>query len=131
MANYQYIEYPPQWKKALAYTSGVYIAILLVLYFVYIHTQKAATEEILSGGIEINYGPDETGIGKDYTSMEAVSASPNATNRTTQETREGIVPDAHPVHAADERRITNHDFDDHTAVTSSNNPDDRTHQDRE
>src|SRR3546814_10271130 len=60
MANYQYIEYPPQWKKALAYTSGVYIAILLVLYFVYIHTQKEATEEILSGGIEINYGPDET-----------------------------------------------------------------------
>src|SRR3546814_4347118 len=112
MANYQYIEYPPQWKKALAYTSGVYIAILLVLYFVYIHTQKEATEEILSGGIEINYGPDETGIGTDYTSMEAVSASPNANNRPPQETREEIVSAANPVPDADERRITTQDFED-------------------
>src|SRR3546814_7007878 len=112
MANYQYIEYPPQWKKALAYTSGVYIAILLVLYFVYIHTQKEATEEILSGGIEINYGPDETGIGTDYTSMDAVSASPTANNRPPQETREELVSAAHPVPDDDERSITTKAFED-------------------
>src|SRR3546814_16835952 len=122
MANYQYIEYPPQWKKALAYTSGVYIAILLVLYFVYIHTQKEATEEILSGGIEINYGPDETGIGTDYTSMEAVSASPNANDRPPQETREEIVSAANPVPDADARRIPTQDFEAAPAVKSSNNP---------
>src|SRR3546814_11255777 len=122
MANYQYIEYPPQWKKALAYTSGVYIAILLVLYFVYIHTQKEATEEILSGGIEINYGPDETGIGTDYTSMEAVSASPNATNRPPQEAREEIVSAATQVPAADERRIHTQALQAPPAATSPNTP---------
>lgn len=122
MANYQYIDHPSQWKKALAWTSGVYIAILLILYFVYIRTQQETTEEILSGGIEINYGPDEVGMGTDYTSMEAVSASPDANNRPPQETREEIVSSANPVPEADERRIATQDFEDAPTVKSSNNP---------
>src|SRR3546814_5185423 len=56
-----------------------------------------------------------------YTSMEAVSASPNANNRPPQETREEIVSAANPVPDADERRITTQDFEDATAVKSSNN----------
>lgn len=122
MANYQYIDQSSQWKKALAYTSGVYIAILLLLYFVYIKTQQEAAEEILSGGIEINYGPDEMGMGTDYTSMEAVSASPEANNRPPQETREEVAASSNPVPEADERRITTQDFEDAPAVKSSNNP---------
>ncbi|QEC52728.1 hypothetical protein EDD80_11256 [Anseongella ginsenosidimutans] len=122
MANYQYIDQPPQWKKALAYASGVYIVILLVLYFVYIRTQQETREEILSGGIEINYGPDEVGMGTDYTSMEAVSASPEANNRPPVETQEEVAASSNPVPEADERRIATQDFEEAPAVKSSNNP---------
>ncbi|HYH55789.1 MAG TPA: energy transducer TonB [Anseongella sp.] len=122
MANYQYSDQQPQWKKALAYSSGVYIAILLVLYFVYIRTQLEKSEEILSGGIEINYGTDEIGMGTDYTSMEEASTSPEANTRPPQEVREEVVSSARPVAEADERRIATQDFEDAPGVKSSNNP---------
>lgn len=122
MAQFQYIDHPPQWKKALAYTSGVYIALLLLLYFIYINTQRDVTEEILSGGIEINYGTSEYGMGTDYTSVEAVSAAPEANNRPPQETRDRVVSTSKPVPEADERRITTQDFEDAPTVRSSNNP---------
>lgn len=122
MADYQYSDQQPQWKKALAYSSGVYIAILLLLYFVYIRTQLEKNEEILSGGIEINYGTDEVGMGTDYTSMEEVSSSPEANNRPPQEVREEVTSSPNPVAEADERRIATQDFEEAPTVKSSDNP---------
>lgn len=122
MASYQYIEQPPQWKKALAFAVGVYAIIVLLLLLVYIRTQEETTEEIMSGGIEINYGTDEIGMGTDYTSMDPVSASPEANSRTPEETLEEVVPSSSPVPDADERNIATQDFEDAPAVQSSDDP---------
>lgn len=121
MANYGYRQ-QSEWKKALAYSSGVYIAVLALLYFVYIRTQLEQSQEVLSGGIEINYGTDEIGMGTDYTSMQQVSSAPNANNRPPQDVREAITSPAKAQTEADERRIATQDFEEAPTVKSSNNP---------
>src|SRR5690606_26171701 len=59
-------------KSACLYLGGIYCSFVAALF--HLHQYPAGrTEEILSGGIEINYGTSEYGMGTDYTSVEAVS----------------------------------------------------------
>lgn len=54
--------------KAIIGTSALHILFFLLCYFFYINVQ-IPIEEIETGGIVINYGTSETGMGEDYTSM--------------------------------------------------------------
>lgn len=55
--------------KAIISTCILHLLFVLICYFFYINVQ-IPQEEIETGGIVINYGTSETGMGDDYTSME-------------------------------------------------------------
>lgn len=58
-----------QKTKAIVSTVLLHSLLLLLCYFFYINVQ-IPREEIETGGIVINYGTSETGMGNDYTSMD-------------------------------------------------------------
>lgn len=55
--------------KAIISTVLIHVFLLSVCYFFYIHVQ-IPEEDIETGGIVINYGTSETGMGNDITSIE-------------------------------------------------------------
>lgn len=124
MAYYRHTGNPSQWKKALAWSLGVYVALILIFYFVYIKTQINSQEEFFGGGIEINYGTVEEGAGTDYTSIDQVSAAPEANRRPPVKEQEASVASPDPSQA-EERRILTDDQgpEDVPTVKSSTNPD--------
>ncbi len=58
-----------QRTKAIISTSILHIVLFLLCYFFYIKVQ-IPLEEIETGGVVINYGTSETGMGNDYTSTD-------------------------------------------------------------
>jgi outer membrane biosynthesis protein TonB len=63
-------------SKALISTVTIHAVLLLICYFIYIHVQ-IPVEEIEQGGIVINYGTSETGMGTDIRSMDEPSMAEN------------------------------------------------------
>lgn len=57
-----------QRSKAIISTILLHVVLVLLCYFFYIKVQ-IPIEEIETGGVVINYGTSETGMGDDYTSM--------------------------------------------------------------
>ncbi len=65
-----------QRTKAIVSTTLLHAILLLACYFFYINVQ-IPLEEIETGGVVINYGTSETGMGDDYTSMEEPAIGEN------------------------------------------------------
>ena len=65
--------------KAIVSTALLHVVLFLLCYFFYIKVQ-IPIEEIETGGIVINYGTSETGMGDDYTSMEEPAIGENVTD---------------------------------------------------
>ncbi len=62
--------------KAIISTSVLHIVLFALCYFFYIKVQ-IPIEEIETGGVVINYGTSETGMGSDYTSMDEPAIGEN------------------------------------------------------
>ncbi len=70
--------------KAVLGTSILHVLLLLACYFFYINVQ-IPTEEIETGGIVINYGTSETGMGNDYTSMDEPAIGENISSEPIED----------------------------------------------
>ena len=68
------------YPKAIAISSGI-MAVLLAISFLIVINSFEPPEDIGMGGMVVNYGTAETGMGDDYTSIEEPSADPNANNK--------------------------------------------------
>lgn len=68
-----------QRTKAIISTAVLHVLLFVLCYFFYIKVQ-IPIEEIETGGVVINYGTSETGMGTDYTSMEEPAIGENITN---------------------------------------------------
>ena len=68
------------YPKAVAISSGI-MALLLAISFLIVINSFEPPEDLGMGGMVVNYGPAETGMGDDYTSIEEPSADPNANNK--------------------------------------------------
>lgn len=62
--------------KAIISTAVLHLVLFLLCYFFYIKVQ-IPIEDIETGGIVINYGTSETGMGDDYTSMDEPAIGEN------------------------------------------------------
>jgi hypothetical protein len=67
------------YPKALAISAGIMGFLLAISFFIVI--QSFQPEEVGMGGMVVNYGTAETGMGDDYTSIEEPSVDPNANNK--------------------------------------------------
>lgn len=76
------IEYRPQeennYPKAYAISTGIMIAFLAISFFIVASRVEPDTGG--TGGIIVNYGTSEFGMGDDYMSVEEPSTSPDANN---------------------------------------------------
>jgi hypothetical protein len=68
------------YPKAVAISTGIMAAFLVLSYFIAIGTFEPPVEAGM-GGIVVNYGTSVEGMGTDYTSLEEPSADPNANNK--------------------------------------------------
>lgn len=65
------------YPKAIAISIAI-VAGFLLLSFFYIINRAEPLEEIGTGGIIVNYGTSDVGMGDDYMSAEEISSAPNA-----------------------------------------------------
>lgn len=68
------------YPKAVAISTGI-MGVLLAISFLIVINSFQPPEELGMGGMVVNYGTAETGMGDDYTSIEEPSADPNANNK--------------------------------------------------
>lgn len=68
------------YPKAIAISTGIMVFLLAISFFIVIGSFQPP-EELGMGGMVVNYGTAETGMGDDYTSIEEPSADPNANNK--------------------------------------------------
>ncbi|MBC7654079.1 MAG: energy transducer TonB, partial [Oligoflexus sp.] len=68
------------YPKAIAISVGILVALLLLSIF-YIVSKAEIPEEVGVGGIIVNYGTSDQGMGNDYMSVEEPSVDPNANGK--------------------------------------------------
>ena len=69
------------YPKAIA-VSVIILTSLLLLSIFYIVSKASPPEEVGIGGIIVNYGTSDEGMGNDYMSVEEPSVDPNANGKT-------------------------------------------------
>ncbi|WP_443938275.1 energy transducer TonB [Pedobacter sp. MW01-1-1] len=68
------------YPKAIAISTGIMAFLLAISFFIVIGSFQPP-EEVGTGGMVVNYGTSETGMGDDYMSIEEPSADPNANGK--------------------------------------------------
>ncbi len=106
-----------QRTKAILSTTLLHALLLLACYFFYINVQ-IPLEEIETGGVVINYGTSETGMGDDYTSMEEPAIGENIS-------AEPIVDPNRPnspvdVNSSNDKDVLTQSFEEAPAVVDKN-----------
>jgi hypothetical protein len=67
--------------KAFAISTGIMGALLLISFFIVIGSFQPPVEEPGMGGMVVNWGTSDKGMGDDYTSIEEPSVDPNANQK--------------------------------------------------
>lgn len=120
------MQYPEEnhYPKALAYSTGVMILLLLLSYWIIIGAPFQPNTG--TGGLVVNYGTSIEGMGTDYMSVEEPSIDPNANNTSPDK----VVPNTDPVKTPsavndDEKVVTQDNEDAPSVITKdkkSDNP---------
>lgn len=112
MTNKEENNYP----LAVAISAGI-MAVLIAISFI-IAIGNFEPEELGMGGMVVNYGTSETGIGDDYTSIEEPSVDPNANNqRPDKVTPEQTVTPNQSSQSTD-KEIQTQDMEDAVAINT-------------
>lgn len=106
------------YPKAMMISAGIMALLLLVSYL--IHFGLSLPPQVGTGGIVVNYGTAEEGMGDDYMSIEEPSVSPNANNTPPDK----IVPNTEPQPTApssesSDKSVVTQDNEDAPAVNTS------------
>ncbi|MFD1631571.1 energy transducer TonB [Pseudopedobacter beijingensis] len=106
------------YPKAIAISIALLVGFLILSIF-YIINKAEPMEEVGTGGIIVNYGTSDIGMGDDYMSVDEVSADPNA-NQTAPDK---ITPNAEAtpektVNQPTESKVVTQDFQDAPAVNT-------------
>lgn len=81
MINYQHQD--NNYPKAVGIAAGIMLLLLALSWFVFIGA-TTPPQEVGMGGVVVNYGTSEVGMGDDFASIEEPSVAPNA-NKSTPE----------------------------------------------
>ncbi|WP_243392571.1 energy transducer TonB [Solitalea longa] len=78
--------------RAFLVTTSIYVVFLLICFLVKITNPYTPQQEEGEGGIVVNYGTSDVGMGDDFTSMDEPSISPTANNKPQTEKVEDVAP---------------------------------------
>lgn len=113
------MNYPHQetnnYPKAIMISSGIFVGFLLISYFILIGNPIG---DIGTGGLVVNYGTSEEGMGEDFMSIDEPSMDPNANEALPDR----VVPDNIPNEVASQqtsdKSIVTQDVEDAPAVVT-------------
>ena len=116
MIDYRYPE-ENNYPKALAISTAI-MATFLALSFFVIASRIDPPEEIGMGGIIVNYGTSDIGMGDDYMSIEEPSTDPNANNAMPDKVVPESNPDKNPSSELSNKSILTQDTEDAPAINT-------------
>lgn len=107
------------YPKALWISGGIMGGLLLISFFVMI---GSSLPQFGMGGIIVNYGTSEFGMGDDYMTVDEPSMDPNANQVRPERIDPDQTPDAVPSQQITERTVATQDMDDAPAVVANETP---------
>ncbi len=102
--------------KAVIGTTLLHIIFLGICYFFYINVQ-IPQEEIETGGIVINYGTSETGMGNDISSMDEPAIGEQINTEPIEDPNR---PNSSPTSTSDAKDVLTQDIEDAPVVNDAN-----------
>lgn len=115
MINYLNSNPENNYPKAIAVSVGILVGFLLLSIF-YIVSRAAPEEEVGIGGIIVNYGTSDEGMGDDYMSIEEPSVDPNANLTPPDKIIPNTTPSENVTTVSSENNIVTQDNVDAVAV---------------
>ena len=105
------------YPKAIAISIALLVGFLLLSIF-YIINKAKPQEEVGIGGIIVNYGTSDEGMGNDYMSVEEPSADPNANLTPPDKVIPNTDPTQNPNTATTDNNIVTQDNEDAVSVNT-------------
>jgi hypothetical protein len=106
------------YPKALLYSSATLILFLVISYLITFGT-SLPDQEIGTGGVVVNYGTVDVGMGEDFMSIEEPSVAPNPTNSTTPDITPPTETETTPSSETSDRAVVTQETEDAPAVATS------------
>lgn len=115
------------YPKAIAYSVSIVVGLLVLSLFYVIKQNQTPPEEVGIGGITVNYGTTDEGMGTDYMSIKEPSTAPNANQKAPDKVSlDQNTPVQNPTNQATDENILTQDMEDavalNTKANSNNNP---------
>ncbi|MBK1439069.1 energy transducer TonB [Parapedobacter sp. ISTM3] len=114
--GYYHLQEDNNYPKALWISGGVMGGLLLLSFFIMI---GSAFPEIGTGGIIVNYGTAEVGMGDDYMTVDEASMDPNANHVRPDRIDPQQETQPTPSQQVTERTVATQDMDDAPAVVAN------------
>ena len=106
------------YPKAFLFSTAV-LVLFLVLSYLIVFAMAKPNEEIGTGGIVVNYGTAEVGMGDDFMSIEEPSVAPNANNTPPDKVTPDQEPQETPTAEASDKAVVTQEAEDAPVVTTS------------
>jgi hypothetical protein len=110
----QHYQEENNYPKAIAF-SVITVAVLLAISYLIV-IGMPINQEVGTGGIIVNYGTSETGMGDDYMSVDEPSMDPNANNTPPDNVSQ--TPSESPSVQSSDQAVVTQDVEDAVAVSS-------------
>ena len=107
------------YPKAFLLSSLIVVLFLLASYFIVIR-EPFKQEEVGFGGIIVNYGTSEEGMGTDYMSVEEPSIDPHANHAQPEKAVEDFEPIKSPSAETDNKDVVTQDEEEAPSVAKKN-----------
>lgn len=114
--SYYHIEEQNNYPKAFGIAGAIMGGLLLISFFVMI---GSALPQFGMGGIIVNYGTSEFGMGDDYMTVDEPSMHPNANEVRPDQVDPNLSPEVSPSHQVTDRNVATQDVEEAPAVVSN------------
>lgn len=117
--SYHHYREENNYPKALAISTAICVALALISFFIIFGSE---TPKYGMGGIVVNYGTSEEGMGDDYMSVDEPSMDENANNVKPDKIDPQETPTPSPSQQVADKVVATQDMDDAPAVTKAAKP---------
>lgn len=114
--SYPYMQQENNYPKALGIAGGIMGFLVLISFFIMIGNRLP---QFGMGGMVVNYGTAEFGMGDDYMTVDEPSMHPNANEVNPDIIDPNMSPDISPSQQISDRSVVTQDSEDAPAVTSN------------
>lgn len=108
------------YPKAVAYSTATVVLFLVISYLITFGT-ALPDSDIGTGGVVVNYGTVDVGMGEDFMSIDEPSVAPNPTNSTDPEIQDNQPTEPVEATESSDKAIVTQDAEDAPSIAASKN----------